>query len=163
MPRVRIGPALPDRNTLDAEIARMRDLGITELRTRWLTVFGRQPPTHLPRHLLFRVLAYGIQAEHLGDLDAETVRLLDRSGSPEQTAQRAADIGRGNAELRPGTMLGREWNGQMHRVAVLADGFAWNGRTYPSLSKVAFAITGTRWNGPKFFGLRDKRSKGSPQ
>ena len=49
----------------------------------------------------------------------------------------------------------------MQRVAVLADGFAWNGKTYPSLSKVAFAITGTRWNGPKFFGLRDKPSKGS--
>ena len=49
----------------------------------------------------------------------------------------------------------------MHRVAVLADGFAWNGKTYPSLSKVAFAITGTRWNGPRFFGLRDKPSKGA--
>ena len=56
-------------------------------------------------------------------------------------------------------MLAREWNGRMHRVAVLADGFAWNGKTYPSLSKVAFAITGTRWNGPRFFGLRDKPSK----
>jgi hypothetical protein len=50
----------------------------------------------------------------------------------------------------------------MHRVAVLADGFAWNGKTYPSLSKIAFAITGTRWNGPKFFGLRDKPSRGAP-
>ena len=57
-------------------------------------------------------------------------------------------------------MLAREWNGQMHRVAVLADGFAWNGKTYPSLTKVAFAITGTRWNGPRFFGVRDKPSKG---
>ena len=51
---------------------------------------------------------------------------------------------------------------QMQRVAVLADGFAWNGKTYPSLSKVAFAITGTRWNGPKFFGLRDKSSRTPP-
>ena len=49
----------------------------------------------------------------------------------------------------------------MHRVAVLADGFAWNGKTYPSLSKVALAITGTRWNGPRFFGLRDKPTKGA--
>jgi len=57
--------------------------------------------------------------------------------------------------------LGREWNGQIQRVAVLADGFAWNGKTYPSLSKVAVAITGTRWSGPKFFGLRDKPRKGS--
>jgi Protein of unknown function (DUF2924) len=159
MPRVRIGPAPPDRKTLDAEIARLRDLGLTELRNRWHTVFRRQAPPHLPRHLLFRVLAYRLQAEHLGDLDAETVRLLDRSGSPDEAGKRAIDIGRGNAEVRPGTMLAREWKGQMHRVAVLTGGFAWNGETYPSLSKVAFAITGTRWNGPRFFGLRDKRSK----
>ena len=60
-----------------------------------------------------------------------------------------------------GHLLGRERNGRMHRVAVLAEGFAWNGKSYPSLSKVALAIIGTRWNGPKFFGLRDKPSKGS--
>ncbi len=71
------------------------------------------------------------------------------------------DLSRRTVSLRPGTVFGREWNGRMHRVAVLADGFAWNGKTYPSLSKVAFEITGTRWNGPKFFGLRDKSSNGS--
>jgi hypothetical protein len=108
-----------------------------------------------------KILAYRLQADQLGDLDAETVRLLDRSGSPEKAAQRAVSMGQRIAELRPGTMLGREWNGQMHRVAVLTEGFAWNGKTYPSLTKVAFAITGTRWSGPKFFGLRDRRSKGS--
>ena len=70
-------------------------------------------------------------------------------------------FGRRAAELHPGTMLAREWNGQMQRVAVLADGFAWNCKTYPSLSKVAFAITGSRWSGPKFFGLRDKAAKRS--
>jgi hypothetical protein len=58
-------------------------------------------------------------------------------------------------------MLTREWSGRMHRVAVLAEGFAWNRKTYPSLSKIAHAITGTRWNGPRFFGLRDKPSKGT--
>ena len=95
----------------------------------------------------------------LGDLDGESQRLLDRSGSPEDAGKRAVDSSRLTADVRPGTMLAREWNGRMQRVAVLADGFAWNGKTYPSLSKVAFAITGTRWNGPKFFGLRDKPSK----
>ena len=57
-------------------------------------------------------------------------------------------------------MLTREWGGRMHHVAVLTKGFTWNGKTYPSLTKVARAITGTRWNGPRFFGLRDKPSNG---
>ena len=160
MPRVKIGPAIPDRKALDVEIARLRDLDVGELRARWHTVFRRKPTPHLPRHLLFRVLAYRLQADQLGDLDNESQRLLDRSVSPEEAGQRAVDMGRRTVDVRPGTVLGREWNGQMQRVAVLADGFAWNGKTYPSLSKVAFAITGTRWNGPKFFGLRDKPSKG---
>ena len=64
MPRVKIGPALPDRKTLDVEIARLRDLDVGALRARWHTVFGRRPPPHLPRHLLFRVLAYRLQADH---------------------------------------------------------------------------------------------------
>ena len=162
MPRVKIGRVGSDRQTVAVEIARLRDLDIAQLRNRWQTVFGRRSPSQLPRHLLFRVLAYRLQADHLGDLDAECQRLLDRSGSPEEAGQRAVDLSRRAAELRPGTVLGREWNGRMHRVAVLAENFAWNGKSYPSLSKVALAITGTRWNGPKFFGLRDKPSKGSP-
>ena len=87
-------------------------------------------------------------------------RLLDHSGSPEKAGQSAVRYARRIAEVRPGTVLGREWNGRMQRVAVRADGFAWNGKTYPSLSQVAFAITSTRWNGPRFFGLRDKPEKG---
>ena len=140
MPRVKIGPALPDREKLDVEIARLRDLDVGQLRSRWHTAFGRPAPAHLARHLLFRSLAYRLQADRLGDLDGESQRLLDRSGSPEKAGRNA---------------------GQMQQVAVLADGFAWNGKTYPSLSKAAFAITGTRWNGPKFFGLRDKPAKAS--
>jgi hypothetical protein len=159
MPRVRIAPALPDRRTIDVEIARLRDLDVEGLRNRWHTVLGRRPHPHLPRHLLFRVLAYRLQTDAFGDVDGESQRLLDRSVSPEDAGQRAVELARRTADLRPGTGLGREWNGQMHRVAVLADGFAWNGKTYASLSKVAFAITGTRWSGPRFFGVRDKPSK----
>jgi DUF2924 family protein len=156
---VKIGPAAPDREALDVEIARLRDLDVAGLQRRWHAVFGRVAPPHLPRHLLFRVLAYRLQADVLGDLDGESRRLLDRSASPQDAAQQAVRLNRALADLRPGTVLGREWNGQMHRVAVLADGFSWDGKTYPSLTKIAFAITGTRWSGPKFFGLRDRPPK----
>src|SRR4051812_24953998 len=105
MPRVQIGSALPDRKTLDAEIARLRDLDVSDLRARWHTVFRRQAPPHLPRHLLWRVLAYRLQADHLGHLDGDSQRLLDRSVSPEHAGQRAVDLGRANASLRPGTVL----------------------------------------------------------
>jgi Protein of unknown function (DUF2924) len=159
MPRVKIGPAQPDRKTIDVEIARLRDLDVGALRARWHTVFGRLPSPNLPRHLLFRVLAYRLQADCFGDLDAESRRLLDDTGSPEDAGKRAVDPSRPTSDVRPGTILAREWNGRLQRVTVLADGFAWNGKTYPSLSKVAFAITGTRWNGPRFFGLRDKPSQ----
>ena len=108
MPRIKIGPAPPDRKSLDVEIARLRDLDVGELRIRWQNAFGRSPPPRLPRHLLFRVLAYRLQANQLGDLDAESQRLLDRSVSPEDAGQRAVDLGRRNADLRPGTVLGRE-------------------------------------------------------
>jgi hypothetical protein len=89
MPRVRIGPALPDREQLDIEITRLRDLDVGELRNRWHAVFGRPAPAHLPRHLLFRVMAYRLQAVRLGDLDSESQRLLDHSGSPEKAGQSA--------------------------------------------------------------------------
>ena len=160
MPRIRIAPALPDREALDVEIARLRDLDIAALRSRRHAVFGRRPPPHLPRHLLFRILVYRLQADRLGDLDKASRRLLDGSGSPEKAGQNAANLVPRIANVRPGTSLSREWNGHMQWVTVLPEGFAWNGKIYPSLSKVAFAITDTRWNGPRFFGLRDKPSKG---
>lgn len=156
MPRATARPVSPDRGKLDIEIARLRGLEVGELRARWHTVFRRRAPAHLPRHLLFRILAYRLQADGLGELDAETLRLLDRPGSPADVGKLAAEFNKRKADLRPGTVLVREWDGQMHRVMVLADGFAWKDKVYPSLTKVAFAMTGTRWNGPRFFGLRDK-------
>jgi hypothetical protein len=121
-------------------------------------VFRRRAPPHLPRHLLFHILAYELQADRLGELEADTRRLLDRigSGSVDETDRLLADLHRSRTELKPGTLLTREWEGHLQHVMVLADGFSWNGNIYPSLSKVAFAITGSRWNGPRFFGLRNK-------
>jgi hypothetical protein len=151
------------RNTSKAsvedEIAHLRGLDLKGLRSRWQSVFQRQPPIHLPRHLLFAIIAYRIQADRFGDLDHETRQVLDRTGAKESGAvmsARLVSFDQKRTELTEGTVLVREWDRQSQRVMVMADGFAWNGRTYDSLSKVAFAITGTRWNGPRFFGLRDK-------
>ena len=94
MRRIKVGPATPDRKSIDAEIARLRDLDVAALRAALadgIQVFRRRAPPHLPGHLLFRVLAYRLQADHLGDLDCESQRLLDRSGSPEKAAARAAE------------------------------------------------------------------------
>jgi hypothetical protein len=157
MPRVVIDPAVPDGKALANEIARLRGLGVEKLRARWHTAFRRRAPPHLPRHLLFHILAYRLQADRLGELDADSRRLLDRIGSraSDEIDRLVADLNRTRTELKPGTLLTREWDGHPQRVMVLADGFSWNGTTYPSLSKLAFAMTGTRWNGPRFFGLRD--------
>ena len=164
MARVRIDPAVPDRASLDNEIARLRGLDVGELRARWHTVFRRRAPPHLPRHLLFRILAYRLQVDRFGDLDADCRRLLDRigSGSSDGISRLVSDFNRPKNELRLGTLLTREWDGHLQRVMVLADGYSWNGKTYPSLSKVAFAMTGTRWSGPRFFGLDNPSSEGRP-
>ena len=164
MPRVVIDPAVPDGKALANEIARLRGLDVEKLRARWHTAFRRRAPPHLPRHLLFHILAYRLQADRLGELDADSRRLLDRIGSraSDEIDRLMADLNRPRTELKPGTLLTREWEGHPQRVMVLADGFSWNGTTYPSLSKVAFAITGTRWSGPRFFGLDQSSSEVRP-
>src|SRR5258708_6481395 len=144
MPRVVIDPALPDRASLDTEIARLRVLDVGQLRAGWHTVFRGRAPPHLARHLLFRILAYRLQADRLGDLDPDTRRLLDRigSGSLDETDRLVADLNRSRTEVRPGPLLARGGDGHLQQVMGLADGVSWDGKTYPSLSKVAFAITG---------------------
>src|SRR4030088_2292179 len=116
MPRVKVGPALPDARTLDVEIARLRDLDIGGLQIRWQNVFRPRPPPPLPPPPLFRALAYRLQADRLGDLDADSQRLLDATGPPEDAGKRAVEIKRQTTEIRLGTMLAREWNGRMQRV-----------------------------------------------
>jgi DUF2924 family protein len=146
------------RATLEGEIAQLRDLDLKGLRLRWQSMFRRQAPSHLPRHLLLAVMAYHVQADELGDLAPDTVRLLKQiasKGTPEAAVRLTSDFDRRRADLKPGTLLMRAWKGRSHRVTVVDEGFAWNGKTYDSLSKIACAITGTKWNGPRFFGLRD--------
>ena len=160
-------PAIPD--PIAAEVARLGDLDLHELRVRWRKLFRRQAPAHMSRSLLSRVIAYKLQADAYGDLDRETVRFLDRI---RRESERRGEGARASIVvppvperrgLKPGTMLVREHEGTLHRVTVIQSGFAWNGAAYGSLSEVARAITGTRWNGPRFFGLRERASKQQAQ
>jgi Protein of unknown function (DUF2924) len=161
MPHTRPAAKRATRLSLEIEIAHLRDLDLRGLRARWKSMLRQQAPPHLPRHLLLAVLAYRLQANELGDLDPTTARLLRQiaiGGGTIKTSRLMDEFGRRRTEFKPGTVLMREWNAQAYRVMVMDGGFAWNGKTYDSLSKVAFAITGTNWNGPRFFGLRDKIS-----
>jgi hypothetical protein len=150
------------KTSVEDEIAHLRGLDLRGLRACWQSVFQRPAPAHLTRHLLFSIIAYRLQADRFGDLDHATKQVLDRTVAKEEgpaMSARLASFDRKRTELTPGTVLVREWDRRSQRVMVMADGFAWNGQTYDSLSKVAFAITGTRWNGPRFFGLRDKEDR----
>src|SRR6202790_2556597 len=147
--------------SVEDEIVHLRGLDLKGLRARWQSVLQRPAPGYLPRHLLFAIIVYRIQADRFGDLDHETRQLLDCTDAKSGTATsaRLVSFDQKRTELTPGTVLVREWDRQSQRVMVMSDGFAWNGQTYDSLSKVAFAITGTNWNGPRFFGLRGKEDR----
>jgi hypothetical protein len=147
------------KTSIGDEIAHLRGLDLKGLRSRWLSVFQKPSPDQLPRHLLFAIIAYRIQADRLGDLDRPTKQVLERTDRGTTMSARLVSFDQKRTELTPGTVLVREWDRHSQRVMVMPDGFAWNGQTYDSLSKVAFAITGTKWNGPRFFGLRDKEDR----
>jgi hypothetical protein len=150
--------------SLDAAIAGFADLDTKRLCLQWRNHFGGVPPAHLPRWLLLRILAYRLQAATLGGLDKETLRILrqPKGETPNSPDGRPFEIRipttREGANLAAGALLTREWNGRLERVMVLEHGFAWNGETYGSLSQVARAMTGTNWNGHRFFGLRTAKS-----
>jgi hypothetical protein len=149
--------------SLVALVGAIVDLDLAGLRLCWRNHVGGTSPAHLPKWLLARLLAYRVQAAALGDLDPATLRRIRCSSSgrdPDRVSaltQRVAATREG-AELKPGALLLGEWKGRMERVMILEDGFAWNGATYSSLSRVAKAITGVHWNGHRFFGLRNGAS-----
>ena len=132
---------------IEAEVDQIRSLGIDALRTRWRVLFGAVPPKSLTKDMIGRMIAYRIQEEAFGGLGREMVKLLDRVARGEKPN----DL---NRRLKPGIVLVREYNGERHMVTVVPDGFRWRDMTYSSLSIIAQAITDTKWNGPRFFGLR---------
>ena len=137
-----------DAAAIEAEVERVRSLGTVALRQRWRLMFGGSPPAGLTKDLIRRMIAYRIQEEAFGGLDRETIKLLDRLARGEKPS---AEL---NRRLKPGTVLIREYQGGRHTVTVVSDGFLWREQTWSSLSTIAREITGTNWNGPRFFGLR---------
>src|SRR5271170_364340 len=130
------------------------------LRRQWRAHLGGEPPAHLTRWLLMRVLAYRLQADAFGGLDRSIQRML-RSNREQDVAapfDRRAPQTRDGVGLKAGALLVREWNGKLERVMILEVGFAWNGQTFGSLSQIAKAMTGTNWNGHRFFGLRQGKA-----
>jgi len=133
-----------DPAEIEAEIAHLRSLALDALRRRWRAMFGRTPPAALSKDLLGRMIAWRMQEHAFGGLDRESLSFLEglarHGGSPRR-------------QLKPGTVLVRDYQGERHTVTVVPDGFNWQGTTYTSLSAIARAITGTAWSGPRFFAL----------
>jgi hypothetical protein len=123
------------------------------LRRRWRSVFGRPAPTGLSRPLMIRILRWREQINRLGDIDARTRAALAAARNTDESVEGSSARTRSDPGPRPGSVLVREHAGVLHRVMVLDKGYAWNGRSFASLSAAAFAITGTKWNGRRFFGL----------
>ncbi len=149
---------------MDDLIAALVELDANGLCLQWRNHLGGTPPAHLPRWLLMKILAYRIQTAAFGGLDKETLRVLRQPkghrGAPSDLHPFEARVPttREGTKLKAGALLAREWNGRLERVMILDHGFVWNGETYGSLSHVAKAMTGTSWNGHRFFGLRTARS-----
>jgi hypothetical protein len=140
-----------------AELDQLPKMRIVDLRNRYRELFRTEPPKAFGPDLLRRSIAQRIQERAYGGLSREHQRLLD------QLVKGAQARPNGRLELprriKPGAELVRTWNRSTYRVVVLEKGFAWEGRTFSSLSEIAFAITGTKWNGPRFFGLRSSSTK----
>lgn len=142
--------------TIENHIAGLTAVPLGELRRVWRRHHPRIAlPDRLPRDLLVRSIAWKLQAARHGDLQPAVVRQLDRlAGQFSRSGN--LDLER-ETRLKPGTKLIREWRGKTIHVLVLEDGYLFEDRRYASLSHVATAITGTKWSGPRFFGLKQRR------
>ncbi len=145
-------PKIPPAQVLP-RLAALQTATATELKEQWRVLFGKEPPPFNRPYLVSR-LAYRIQELAYGGLKPETRARLEALG--EQLDGGNVELRRIRADSRslPGTRLIREYDGVQHVVTVRADDFEYEGRPYRSLSAIARHITGTRWNGWVFFGLR---------
>lgn len=137
--------------TIEEDIDALEAQSLNDLKEVWEPAFGAPPPRGMSRKLMVRALAHDLQVKALGGLKAKSKTKLRKALPPKDPPPTKS-----GSKLSPGTRLLREWNGVFHRVDVTEDGFSWNGRPWSSLSAIAREITGTRWNGPLFFGLRQR-------
>jgi len=144
----------PTKRELELEIVRLRGLELTDLRKIWEDHYGLPVPKTLRREMLVRSILWQIQAKAFGGLNPATrkylVKVADAARSP------AAKTPAPPLRIRAGTRLIRDWQNRTHTVTALEEGFEWQGKRYRSLSQIARSITGTRWNGPVFFGVKRK-------
>lgn len=133
----------------DNDLARLSERSRDELIELWSINYGQMPPKGISRRLLERAAAYELQAAKYGGLKPQVRRRLLSATAREKCSPTTAS----SRNLSTGTRLVREWNGRSHTVDVIDGGFEWNGVSYRSLSAIALAITGTKWSGPRFFGL----------
>ena len=147
------------KDTVLARLAALHAMPIAQLKQQWRELFGKEPPPFSRTYIQSR-LAYRIQELAYGGLKPETIRRLERLGEELDGGDKKKRGVRADRD-RPitGTRLLREWQGVEYVVTVTADGFEWQGRPYKSLSAIARAITGTRWNGWVFFGLKNHRGR----
>jgi DUF2924 family protein len=139
------------------EIEELQEASSANLKERWRALYRSEPPRRMSRDLLIRALAYRIQEKALGGLKPSTRRLLTKVAA-DASARRPIQVAP-EPRLKPGTVLLREWHGTQHQVIVREDGIVFNGKQYKSLSQVAYRITGTKWSGPLFFGLKANRQE----
>ena len=148
---------MKQQDSVLARVAALKTTPTAKLKEQWTTIFDTPPPPYNRRFLESR-LAYRIQELAYGGLKPETVRRLEQLGEQLDGGNKAVRRVRGSDIPIAGTRLIREYQGVEYSVTVTADGYEWQGRPYKSLSAIARAITGTRWNGLLFFGLKNRRS-----
>jgi Protein of unknown function (DUF2924) len=142
---------------LPEEIARLESFAIEGLRNEWRRLYQTSSPKRLSRDILLRGITYRLQELRHGGLSKRTRRRLQSSTSEDLSSRRR----RRSVSFKAGTRLIREWHGHTHTVIILDDGVEWRGQRYASLSVVAREITGARWSGPRFFGLKTGASAAS--
>jgi hypothetical protein len=144
-------PAAKAAGILIEQLDMLAEMCLEELRMRFRKLYRSPAPAGLSRDLIARLIAHRVQEQHLGRLEPDLARQLDRLGRDRRDAPR---------RLKTGTVLVREYEGVTHEVIIVPGGFLWNGQPHRSLSTIARTITGTSWSGPRFFGLRAGRDRG---